>query len=145
MNTKKTVFSRMAKGMPKKQVKLSIVDDLESEFNAFESAYSEASYLAYEYGDEVISAYEDFRSKYDLDNYIINGYTRDLEELAENYRKRLEKLETSAQELGLDPSDIYADYEDVRMMVDNAQELNTDAKEKYREVTDYTGMPNFWN
>jgi len=61
MNTKKTVFSKIAKGMPKKQVKLSIIRDLITEFESLEEASSLASYLAYEWGDEIMDAFYEFR------------------------------------------------------------------------------------
>jgi len=144
MNTKKTVFSRMAKGMPKKQVKLSAISDIEDNLDRFERAEGEASYLAYEYGDEIMDAYSEFTSKYNIDDYIINGSTRDLEEVAEILSNALNELEVKSQELGIDPSDVYADYEDLKSRVDNADVLNQDAKSKYYEVISYAGFNDFW-
>jgi hypothetical protein len=129
----------------KRKIDLSLVDDIENEVDSFESAESDASYLAYEYGDEVIDAYDDFRMKYDLDNYVVNGSVRYLEESAEILKASLSKLEIAADELGIPPSEVYYDYDDLKQRVDNAQSLSDEAKSKYREVTDYTGMPNFWN
>tara|TARA_R100001143_G_scaffold50900_1_gene45860 strand:+ start:190 stop:642 length:453 start_codon:yes stop_codon:yes gene_type:complete len=127
------------------KVALSIVDDIEQESNRFEQAESEASYLAYDWGDEIIDAYDDFRLKYNIDDYIINGATRDLEEVSEIMREHLEKIRFAAEEIGIDPNDIYFNYDDLRQRVDNAESLNTDAKSKYFEVTDYAGFNNFWN
>lgn len=129
----------------KRKIDLSLVDDIENEVDSFESAESDASYLAYEYGDEVIDAYDDFRMKYDLDNYVVNGSVRYLEESAEILKASLSKLEIAADELGIPPSEVYYDYDNLKQRVDDAQSLSDDAKSKYREVTDYTGMPNFWN
>jgi len=129
----------------KRKIDLSLVDDIENEVDSFESAESDASYLAYEYGDEVIDAYDDFRMKYDLDNYVVNGSVRYLEESAEILKASLSKLEIAADELGIPPSEVYYDYDDLKQRVDNAQSLSDEAKSKYREVTDYTGMGNFWN
>ncbi len=129
----------------KRKIDLSLVDDIESEVDSFESAESDASYLAYEYGDEVIDAYDDFRMKYDLDNYVVNGSVRYLEESAEILKASLNKLEIAANELGIPPSEVYYDYDNLKQRVDDAQSLSDEAKSKYREVTDYTGMPNFWN
>ena len=83
--------------------------------------------------------------KYNLDDYVINGNVRDLEEAAEILKVMLDKLEKAADELGLAPSDVYFDYDNLKQRVDNAQSLSDEAKSKYREVTDYTGMGNFWN
>jgi hypothetical protein len=38
----------------------------------------------------------------------------------------------------------YDDFDDLKQRVDNAPSLLSDAKDKYREVVDYTGMPDFW-
>lgn len=129
----------------KRKIDLSLVDDIENEVDSFEEAEADASYLAYEYGDEVIDAYDDFRMKYDLDNYVVNGSVRYLEESAEILKASLNKLEIAANELGIPPSEVYYDYDNLKQRVDNAQSLSDEAKSKYREVTEYTGMPNFWN
>lgn len=129
----------------KRKIDLSLVDDIENEVDSFEAAESDASYLAYELGDEVIDAYDDFRMKYALDDYVINGSVRYLEESAEILKASLSKLELAADELGIPPSEVYYDYDDLKQRVDNAQSLSDEAKSKYREVTDYTGMGNFWN
>jgi len=127
------------------KVALSLIDDIANEIDTFEQAESEASYLAYDYGDEIMDAYSDFRVKYNLDDYIVNGSTRFLEEVAENLLRTLNELQTKAEELGVDPNEIYSDFDDLKQRVDNAEALNRDAKDKYREVIGYTGFPDFWN
>jgi len=126
------------------KVDLSLVDDIQNELDRFEQAESEASYLAYEYGDEIMDAYSEFQMKYNIDDYIINGATRDLEEVAEILLKGLSELQTKAEELGVDPNDILVDFDDIKQRVDNAPALNEDAKEKYKEVIGYTGFNDFW-
>ena len=126
------------------KVALSLVDDIQNELDRFEQAESEASYLAYEYGDEIIDAYDEFRSKYPIDDYIINGSTRDLEEVSENISKALAELQTKAEELGIDPNEILNDFDDIKQRADNSSALNNDAKEKYKEVIGYTGFNDFW-
>tara|TARA_R110000824_G_scaffold363638_1_gene551675 strand:+ start:743 stop:1192 length:450 start_codon:yes stop_codon:yes gene_type:complete len=126
------------------KVTLSLVDDIQNELNGFDKSESEASYLAYEYGDEIIDAYDQFNTKYNLDNYIVNGATTDLEEISENISKALSELQTKAEELGIDPNEILSGFDDLKQRVENAPSLLIDAKQKYEEVTDYTGMPNLW-
>ena len=126
------------------KVALSLVDDIENELDRFEQAESEASYLAYDYGDEIMDAYNEFQMKYNIDDYIINGSTRDLEEVSEILLKALSELQTKAEELGVDPNDILVDFDDIKQRVDNAPALNEDAKEKYKEVIGYTGFNDFW-
>ncbi len=143
MNTKKTVFSKIAKGMPKKQVKLSIVQDLITEFDSLEEASSLASYLAYEWGDEIMEAFWDFRMKYNIDDFIVNSNATSLKEFADNYRAKLEELEQKANDLGLNPSDIYDNYEESKQIVDNADSTYNDMISKYREIISYISIPDF--
>lgn len=126
------------------KVDLSLVDDINNELDSFEQAESEASYLAYEYGDEIIDAFYEFRSKYSLDDYIINGNTRYLEESAEILATALSELQTKAEELGIDPNEILYDFDDIKQRVDNAPSLNSDAKAKYKEVINFNGDNDFW-
>ncbi len=126
------------------KVDLNLVSDISDNLERFEAAESEASYLAYEYGDEIIDAFYEFRSKYSLDDYIINGATRDLEEVSEIIGTALAELEVRAEELGIDPNDILYDFDDIKQRVDNAPALNSDAKEKYREVIKFNGDNDFW-
>lgn len=143
MNTKKTVFSKIAKGMPKKQVKLSIVQNLITEFDSLEETSSLASYFAYEYGDEIIDAWSDFSSKYNLDDLWVNSSIRMLDEVADTVRPMLEELEQKAEDLGLDPADIYDNYQEARDLVDNANDLYSDMTSKYREIINYVGFRDF--
>ena len=126
------------------KVDLSLVDDINNELDSFEQAESEASYLAYDYGDEIMEAYSDFSMKYSLDDYIINGSTKYLEESAEKLATALAELQTKAEELGIDPNEILNDFDDIKQRVDNAEQLYRDAKDKYYEVMNYAGFANFW-
>ena len=126
------------------KVDLSLVDDIQNELDSFEQAESEASYLAYDYGDEIMEAYIEFSMKYSLDDYIINGSTKYLEESAEILSRALNELQTKAEELGIDPNEILNDFDDIKQRVDNASSLNSDAKAKYREIISWVGLNDFW-
>lgn len=145
--TLKNVYKRLNEktNLKADKVKLSLVQDVEDLIQGFELSESDASYLAYDYGDEIIDAYDSFRSQYPLDDFIINGYARDLEENGENLLRALDNLKASADELGIDPNDLVGDFDDLYNRASNAESLNNDAREKYREVTSYVGLPNFWN
>ena len=47
-----------------KKINLSVVDDIQSKLNSFEMAESEASYLAYDWGDQIIDAFSDLQKQY---------------------------------------------------------------------------------
>ena len=59
-------------------------------------------------------------------------------------RNALNDLEVKSEELGIDPSDVYPDYEELKQRVDNADSLEQDALDKYREVQEFAGFANFW-
>ena len=145
MNTNKTVLSIVDKLKPaKKAVELSVVDDIEQNLERFNQAESEASYLAYEYGDEIIDAFAELGSRYNLDDFIINGATRDLEEVSEILGQALAELEVKAEELGIEPSDIFYDFDTLRARVNNAESLNRDAFTQYQDARQVAGFNDFW-
>ena len=154
MNTQKLVFSRLFdKGgynktelALKKKVNLALVDKLITEFGGLEDAYSAASYLAYEYGDELMDKISEYRKEIgQIDDYVVNGSAKYLSEQAERMQSLINDLENKAGELGLDPSDIFDDYQEVKDYLSNAQTVYKDAESKYREVVEYAGfLNNFW-
>jgi len=110
-------------------VKLSLVDDAESAYRDVEGAYSTASYFAY----EVIEELDDKMSEIyrTVDEYIINSEMSYLPEASKRLGEILNKIENSANDLGIDPSDIYDDYEEAKDMVDNAESVIDDAKREW--------------
>ena len=147
-NTKKVVLAKLfgkaanTKLSKARKLKLSVVDDIESEANSLEEAYQEASYYAYERWDEVIERIDEYRSEIggEVDNVAVNGSARYLEEAGENMLKLIEKLETGAEDLGVDPSELLYNYEDIKQMAENAQETYDEFKSKYEEVVKYSGF-----
>lgn len=112
-----------------KEVKLSLVDDAESAYSDVEGAYSTASYFAYEVIEELEDKMQEVYSQ--VDDYIINSEMRYLPEGAERLKEILDKIASSANDLGIDPSDIYDDYEEAKDMVDNAESVIDDAKREW--------------
>ena len=142
------VYSKMPNNkvdLKAQKVNLNLVSDISDNLDRFEAAESDASYLAYDYGDEIMDAYNDFSMKYNIDDYIINGATRDLEEVSEIIANALAELEVRAEELGVDPNDILNDFDDLKQRANNAASLNSDAKQKYREVVGLIGRNDFWS
>ena len=147
-NNIEKVYGKLPKKVNLKnhKVDLNLIDDINREIEVFEDAVFEASYLAYEYGDEVIKAYDDFRYKYDIDNYIVNTNTILLEEIAYRLENEfLYELELKAEELGISPDQILSNYSDIKQKLQKSEQLVKDAENKYREVTEYAGIPNDWN
>ncbi len=127
-------------------VKLSVIDDIEGMLDWFERAESEASYLAYEYGDQIIEKIEQYRNEIgEIDDYIVNGETQSLEYTAETILENLRLLEEKSNELGINPNELYADFDELKSRVENAPSIVSDAQDKYWEIVDYAGfLTNFW-
>ena len=144
MNTNKTVLSIIDKLKPaKKAVELNVVSNLITEFEPLQESYNDAAYLAYDWGDEIIDAFSDFRNKYNIDDYIVNGQARNLKDIADTMRGYLEELETKAEDLGIEPVDIFNDYEDAKYFVENANSMYDDFISKYREIISFIRIPDF--
>lgn len=128
------------------QVKLGTIDEIESMQQSFEEAYQDASYLAYDMGDEYISMIEEYRSEIGrIDDYVINGLVTSLEEYADDMQEKLMEVERVADELGVDPNDFLGNFDELKQMAENANEVYNDARSKYTEVVEYSGfLNNFW-
>jgi hypothetical protein len=126
------------------KIELSSIQEIEDLYEAQYQSLSEASYLAYEWGDEIIDAFDEFRMKYNLDDYIINGTTTDLKDHTEELKEKVEDFESKANELGIDPGELINGFDEIKSSVQFGLDTHEDAKDKYREVVSYTGMPDFW-
>tara|TARA_R110000772_G_scaffold265260_1_gene386569 strand:+ start:391 stop:855 length:465 start_codon:yes stop_codon:yes gene_type:complete len=154
MNTKQKIFNLLKENKKRelsKKVNLSVIQNIITEFEPFEEAESDTSYFAYDYVDEAIDAYEQWRNKYPIDNYVVNGAMRNLPETTDALRDNLAELESAADNLGISPQEILdnaatgIDYDDLKVRLANADDLFNDAKNKMREISDYTGIPDFLN
>ena len=136
MNTNKTVLSIVDKLKPaKKAVELSIVNDIDNEYNWLEQSYSEASY-GVEFMQEWEQKIYDFSNELSIavDNYVVNGAAYSFQEAAENMREKINELEIKAEELGIDPGDLIANYDDILNILSNADAVDTEFRDAYKEV-----------
>lgn len=101
-----------------KEVKLSIVDDIESNLSFFEDAMSEASYIYDELMPDLETKAYDIQR--DVDNVIVNSNANGLEDAIREVSEPLKKLEANAEALGLSPSDIYDDYDRIKEMMEDS-------------------------
>ena len=154
MNTKQIILNKLKNARKQelsKKINLSVIQNIITEFEPFEEAESETSYFAYDYVDEAIDAYEQWKNKYNIDNYVVNGAMRSLPDTVDTLRNNLAELESAADNLGISPQEILdnaatgIDYDDLKVRLANADDLFNDAKNKMREISDYTGIPDFLN
>lgn len=144
MSTEKRVFSRLFDADKRKQnlsreqrVALSLVGDIENEYSWLEQSYSEASY-GVEFMQEWVDKIMDFNTELSIavDNYVVNGSAYSFEEAYTNMQARIEELDAKANELGIDPSDLVANYSEIKDILSNADSVNTEFKNAYKEVLD---------
>ncbi len=142
MNTKKSVFSKLfgKKSLSKTELKnlkidLSLVDDIDNEYDWLEMSYSEASYgvdfmqeweqKIYDFGTELSIA---------VDNYVVNGAAYSFQETADNMRVKIEELELKAEELGISPDSLVSKYSEIKDILNNADSVDTEFRNAYKEV-----------
>jgi len=142
MNTKKSVFSKLfgKKSLSKTELKnlkidLSLVDDIDNEYDWLEMSYSEASYgvdfmqeweqKIYDFGTELSIA---------VDNYVVNGAAYSFQETADNMRVKIEELELKAEELGISPDSLVSNYSEIKDILNNADSVDTEFRNAYKEV-----------
>lgn len=152
MNTKKSVFSKLfgKNTLSKTELKsfkvdLSIVDDLESLYDSLDQSFSEAVYYESERLDELTDQY--FQAvdpiKQEIDEMAINGSARFLEETSEKVQELITQLNEKATDLGIDPRDLVANYDELNEMSLSGQMVYDELLSKYRETIGYTGNNTF--
>lgn len=142
MNTKKAVFSKLfgKNTLSKTELKnlkidLSLVDDIDNEYDWLEMSYSEASY-----GVEFMAEWEqkiyDFSNELSIavDNYVVNGAAYSFQEAADNMRVKIEELELKAEELGISPDSLVSNYAEIKNILDSADSVDTEFRNAYKEV-----------
>lgn len=142
MNTKKAVFSKLfgKNTLSKTELKnlkvdLSLVGDIENEYDWLEMSYSEASY-----GVDFMAEWEqriyDFSNELSIavDNYVVNGAAYSFQETADNMRVKIEELESKAEELGISPDSLVSNYSEIKSILDNADSVDTEFRNAYKEV-----------
>ena len=147
-NTKKVVFAKLfskpanTKLSKTRKLKLSVVDEIESNADWLRDATSEASYYAYERWDEILDRIQEYRDEIgnEVDEVAINGAARMLDEAGSTMLELLATLEKGAEDLGVDPSELLDDYDEIKTNAEGAQDLYDEFKSKYKEVVEFSGF-----
>jgi hypothetical protein len=130
------------------KINLGVVDDIESEYSWLEQSYSEASY-GIDFMQEWYAKIQDFNSELSIavDNYVVNGAAMSFEEAYTNMRPRIEQVERTAEELGLNPEDLVSNYSEIKEILSNAEQVDEDFVDAYKEVlkeaNERFGLANF--
>jgi len=151
MNTKQKVFNLLKENKKRelsKKVDLSLVDDIDSSEDYFMQSYDEASYGA-DFLNEWIDKINDFNTELSIavDNYILNGAARNLEEEAEVMREYILKLESVANDLGVNPDELIRNYAGITQALMDSENVRERFQSAYEELlyeaNERFGLANF--
>lgn len=151
------IYNKLAKNkkvkLNKKQVKLSLMQSIQTEADAFLDNESTANYYAYERLDELADEWMDAVApiREEVHNLMINySPSASLEATSESLASYLSELRKQVDELGVDASEVEIDTQDGTFTLDeleqrvaNASDLNLDFRSKYMEYVSYTGDRDF--
>jgi hypothetical protein len=151
METQKKIFSALAKknklskfGLTEtqKKINLGLVDDLALDAEYFDEQLSTAMYYADEQFDALLDEVSEFQMKIatEVDNLMVNSGVSQVLELAEQKIPLLQKLESLANDLGVEPTELYPDYETLNGNVMNAKEVMQTFYNKYDELVKTSGF-----
>ncbi len=130
------------------KINLGVVDEINDEYSWLEESYSAASY-GIEFMEEWQDKIMDFNTELSIavDNYVVNGAAMSFEEAYTNMRPRIEQVERTAEELGLNPEDLISNYSEIKDILSNADQVDADFVDAYKnvlnEANDRFGLANF--
>ena len=113
-----------------KQVKLSLVDDAQKQYEYLEEVYSDVSYFAYEEIERMEDKLQEIVM--DLDNWLVNSSMSSIYDARETLKESLDKIEKSAEALGIDPDEIFPDFQDASEMILATDSSIDDAKSEWK-------------
>lgn len=123
----------------KQKIKLGKVDELDYEYSVVEEEYSKLSYFVEEAFDELFAkAVESWQMLNDVFKNNSENFWRFEDELA-NDKIKLEEIQTLADELGVDVTEVYPDFEEHYNIIVQGMTLDALYDEKEREFDTYFG------
>jgi len=114
----------------KRNVKLSLVDDIERLMDDTEDAQGMLSYFTYEIIDEQEEKLSDINLV--IDEMIINSGMLNAVDYAEEMQGLLEKVEESAKGLGMDADEVFDRYNEAKELVDSVMSTQDDLVDSWR-------------
>jgi DNA repair ATPase RecN len=138
-------FSKKQVRLKNHNVKLSLIDDINKQYEYLEDSSMIASYYGYERFDELEEKFYDFKMEIseEVDNMAVNSDVGYVKEYATNLTEMLAKLENTAEQLGMSPSELLPDYDEVKQRVDDAPAIYDDFLSKYKDFARLAGLGDF--
>lgn len=115
----------------KRNVKLSLIDDIESLMDYTEETQSTLSYFTYEIIGEQEEKLQDISLV--IDEMIINSEMLNAKDSAEELGELLAKVEESAKGLGMDADEVFDRYNEAKELVDSVMSTHDDLVTEWRQ------------
>ena len=138
-------FSKKQVRLKKRNVKLSLIDDITERYNNLEELQSIASYYLHERFDELEDKWYDFKMEIseEVDNMAVNTSVGMINEESEHLSELLIKIQDTANDLGMAPEDLYSNYNEVYQTMTISQTLYSDFLSKYKDFARLAGLGEF--
>lgn len=111
-------------------VKLNTVQEAQTSFDELEDSLGDLTYFAYEVIEEQENKLGEIMDV--VDNMIINSSMLYAKDAAESLMESLDKIEKSAKDLGVDPDDVFDNYEEAKDMAQQAISAHEDLVSEWR-------------
>tara|TARA_R110002124_G_scaffold251210_1_gene416460 strand:+ start:1220 stop:1645 length:426 start_codon:yes stop_codon:yes gene_type:complete len=119
------------------KVALGLIDNLDYDYNTIEDQGGLLSYLAYEWHEEKFEAYRQawmaLNDEYQHNASVVFRY----DDVSGDVEK-LNEIKAKAEELGLEPSDVYSDWNEHMQRLKEMKEADDQYKENEREFRDWS-------
>lgn len=138
-------FSKKQVRLKKRNVKLSLIDDITERYDNLSQLQSIASYYLNERFDELEDKWYDFQMEIgtEVDNMAVNTSVGMINEESDNLSELLLKIQDTANDLGMTPEDLYSNYNEVYQTMTISQTLYDDFLSKYKDFARLAGLQEF--
>lgn len=121
------------------KIKLGKIDELEYDYSTTQDEVSRVSYFVEEYFDELFTeAQQAWMVLNDVFKFQSESFWR-FEDMVMDDKVKLEEIKELSEELGVDVSDIYPDWQDHYDSINYGLELDEEYDNKEREFNEYFG------
>jgi len=117
-------------GSTKRNVKLSLVDDIERKMGEVEGSMMDLTYFTYEMMDDLEEKLSDISLA--VDEMIINSQMLFAKDASDELNDLLDKVEESAKGLGMNADDIFDRFDEAREMVQTTESAHDDLVDNWR-------------
>jgi hypothetical protein len=127
----------------KRNAKLSVIDDVERSMSELEGAYQDLTYFTYEMLPELSEKAYDVNLA--IDEMIINSEMMYAKDAGEGLLMNLERIEETASSLGIDPQEVFDQFDEAKEMAEDAIRAHEDLVKAWSDERTLQAMTSFAN